>query len=68
MQLTRLTDLDRPLHLREGLKFARKLSTAEAVLGSLVLPGDHHSYVRVSNSGFQKKDKITDRVFIIFVR
>ena len=44
LRLKRLTDLGRPLQLREGLRFARKLSNAEAVLGSLVLPGDHHSY------------------------
>ena len=47
LHLIHLTDLGRPLQLREGLKFARKLSTAEVVLVSLTLPGDHHSYATV---------------------
>ena len=47
LRLTHLTDLGWPLHLREVLKFARNLSTAEAVLGLLVLPGDHHSYALI---------------------
>ena len=49
--LLHLTDLDWPLQLHEGLKFARQLSNAEALLGSLVLPGDRHSYATVIRFG-----------------
>ena len=47
MRLIHLPDFGRPLQLRGGLTFAMKLSNAEAVLDSLVLPGDHHSYATV---------------------